>query len=279
MLIERVALFGRLAAGMIVSFSLTVLPAEAAEVAGEAVNVRPDATLKNPEGRTTLRVGMDVKMGDVVRTSSRGEAQLLFTDETKLVVGPNSSLVIESYLLRSKNRANNFTVRALGGTFRMITGKSQKTAYQIKTPTATIGVRGTTFDWAVWNRGRTDFFLYEGAARFCDEFNQCLNVTETCGVARSQRFRRARFLEDEDDLIDSLAGRFPYFVNDQRLNAGFRARARGCSDDTISKVTRAARTGSRNRDRTRETHTNDKDPEPKSFSRPDPPDEPVDPTE
>ena len=240
MSIFRSEFFGRLAFALLVTIALTSIQARAAEIAGEAVGVRPSATLKNPEGRITLQVGMDVLMGDLIKTSNSGEVQLLFTDDTKLVVGPKSSLVVESYLLRSRNRANNFTVRTLGGTFRMITGKSNKTAYKIKTPTATIGVRGTTFDWAVWNRGRTDFFLYSGAARFCDEFNQCLNVTETCGVARAQRFRRARFLEDEGDLVESLARRFPYFVDDRRLNTPFRARARACSEDTISKVTSRA---------------------------------------
>lgn len=254
-----------LVAGATAWLWLVAQPVQADQIAGETIDVQPSATLRNPEGRVTLRVGMDVRMGDLVRTNRRGEAQIIFTDETRLVVGPNSSLVIESYLLRSANRANSFAVRTLGGTFRMITGKSDKSAYEITTPTAKIGVRGTTFDWAVWTHGRTDFFLYEGAARFCDEFNLCLNVTETCAVARAQRFRRARFLEDTEEAVDSLAVRFPYFVNDRNLNAAFRARARGCSQELISRVGLAAsaRAGrSSIHDVDRGTHANDTDREP-----------------
>ena len=274
--IERFSLFSRLAASAFVSFSLAVPPVLSSELAGEAVNVRPNASLKNGEGRVSLQVGMDVHMGDVVRTNSRGEAQLIFTDDTKLVVGPKSSLVIESYLLRSKNRANNFTVKALSGTFRMVSGKSQKSAYKIKTPTATIGIRGTTFDMAV-NRRRTDLFMYTGSAEFCAQLG-CINVEPSCTIARASRFRGARNLENERDVIDSVARGFPYLGDDERLQAGFRARPTGCSDETISRITRAARARNRGRP-AREMHGNDVDPEVREApersgppSDPDPPD-------
>ena len=147
-------------------------PAFAAQVAGNAVKVRPEATLSNPEGTITLRVGMDVAMGDRIKTDNKGQVQLVFSDSTRLVVGPGSSLVIEAYLLRSENRANNFTIRALGGSFRMITGKSKKKAYKIKTPTATIGVRGTSFDFTVQTNG-TGLVLFNGQAELCRIGGEC----------------------------------------------------------------------------------------------------------
>ena len=243
MRIEKFPLFSRLAATVFVSFSLAVTPVQASEVAGEAVNVQPNASLKNPEGRVTLQVGMDVKMGDLIKTNRRGEAQLIFTDETKLVVGPNSSLVVESYLLRGNNRANNFTVKTLSGTFRMISGKSQKSAYKIKTPTATIGIRGTTFDMAV-RRRNTEIFMYSGAAQVCTDSRNgtlCANIEPSCSVARATRNRGVQTLDDEDDVIESVSRGFPYLGNDGRFPAGFQARAAGCSDETISRLSRRAR--------------------------------------
>ena len=260
MCIEKFSLFSRLAAAAFVSFSLAVPQVQASEVAGEAVNVQPNASLKNPEGRVTLQVGMDVKMGDLIKTNRRGEAQLIFTDETKLVVGPNSSLVVESYLLRASNRANNFTVKALSGTFRMVSGKSQKSAYKIKTPTATIGIRGTTFDMAV-RRGNTEVFMYSGSAEVCtDSVNGtlCAVIEPSCGVARAVRNRGVRTLDDEDDVIESVSRGFPYLGNDSRFPEGFRARATGCNDETVSRVSRRARARSIDRaERTNNRGTRD----------------------
>lgn len=272
MYINGLNVFGRLTAALVIYFILSVVPAQAQDVAGETVSVQPNATLKDPRGRVTLQVGMDVKMGDLVRTNRRGEAQLIFTDDTKLVVGPNSSLVIESYLLRSDNRVNSFTVKALGGTFRMITGKSDKSAYKFTTPSATIGVRGTIFDFAIWSFGRTDLFVYDGTAILCDAFDTCLTVTETCNVARAQRFRRPRFLEDENEIVDSLAERLPYFLFDDHLDPRFQATPRGCSPERISRVRLAAsERQQRSPIHDREIHNNDQDREPISRPEREPP--------
>ena len=96
----------------------------------------------------TIAALQPVFMGDRVQTGPNGQAQLLFNDNTKLVVGPGSTLLLEQYLLQSASTStvSNFSVNALRGSFRFITGDSPKPSYAIKTPTATIGIRGTEFD-------------------------------------------------------------------------------------------------------------------------------------
>lgn len=198
--------------------------------AGKAVAVSPAATLSNPEGIVTLAVGSDVTMGDKVKTNRSGEVQLLFTDDTRLVVGPNSSLVIEAYLLRSRSRANNFTVRALGGSFRMISGKSAKSAYKIKTPTATIGVRGTSFDFTVKRNGSTGLMLFEGEARICGHDGRCQAVNRRCSVAEAPRNRDVRLLNDAERRAGAVARDFPYLASQRSLRRDFRVRTRGCNN-------------------------------------------------
>lgn len=204
-------------------------PVFADQPAGKAVAVNPAATVSNPEGIVTLAVGSDVAMGDKVKTNRNGEVQLLFTDETRLVVGPNSSLVIEAYLLRSKSRANNFTVRALGGSFRMISGKSAKSAYKIKTPTATIGVRGTSFDFTVKPNGATGLMLFDGEARICGHNGRCQAVNRRCSVAEVPRNRDARLLNDAERRAGAIGRDFPYLASQQSLRQDFRVRTRGCN--------------------------------------------------
>ena len=68
------------------------------------------------------------------------------------MVGPNSTLVLDRFLMRGGNRPQKFSVDALRGTFRFISGNSAKNAYDIQTANATIGIRGTGFDFS---SGRT----------------------------------------------------------------------------------------------------------------------------
>jgi hypothetical protein len=102
-------------------------------------------------------------MGDVVATSARGSAQIRFVDNTKLVVGPNSQVTIDSFVFQGRS-AKNFSLEAAQGTFRFITGVSAKNAYSIKTPSATIGggALSSTSPSTV-----TEPMLVSGAVPFC----------------------------------------------------------------------------------------------------------------
>ena len=152
--------------------ALSASAAVAAEQAGEALAVIDQADVEGEVGERKLIVGMGVALGERVITDSGGEAQLLFNDGTRLVVGPNSSLILDEFVFRGGAAENQFTVRALGGAFRFITGESQKDAYLIHTPSATIGVRGTTFDFVV-TPGETNLLLYKGGAAVCGNNGEC----------------------------------------------------------------------------------------------------------
>lgn len=163
--------------------------------AGTAVGVDPLA--HDVAGRTTrtLVVGADIGMGDRIVTGPSGQVQIVFTDETHLVVGPGSSLVIASYLMRNGGSASRFAIDALGGTYRFITGESDHSAYTISTPTGTIGVRGTAFDFIVDPRhpivsGRapgTAVALYRGAVELCNRTGKCVMLTHTCDLGATNR--------------------------------------------------------------------------------------------
>ena len=79
---------------------LSTTAALAADGVGEAVAVIDSATVSGQIGDRTLTIGTAVYVGDLVKTDGIGEAQLLFADGTRMVVGPNSSLIIEEFLFR-----------------------------------------------------------------------------------------------------------------------------------------------------------------------------------
>jgi hypothetical protein len=133
-----------------------------ADAAGTAKGVDPQADALSKGKTTTLVVGADIFIGDKLTTGPEGLVQIVFADNTKLAVGPNSSLLIEDYLVRNNGSAGKFAVDMLGGSFRFITGTGPKSAYKIDTPTGTIGVRGTIFDVFVDALGQAWIMMYRG---------------------------------------------------------------------------------------------------------------------
>ena len=148
---------------------------------GTALGVKPQAEADKAGQSRVLTVGADIFIGDEVRTGANGQVQIKFSDKTELVVGPNSALLIEDYLLREDQSAGRLAINALSGTFRFATGGAPKDRYVIKTPTGTIGVRGTAFDFNV-NAAGTEVLLFHGAVRLCNLAGACVTLDNSCEI-------------------------------------------------------------------------------------------------
>src|SRR3569833_3097350 len=117
---------------------LTSIPAAAlADAAGTAKGVNPDADALRATTKQTLVVGADIFIGDVVQTGAKGQVQILYADNTKLVVGPSSALKIDDYLLRNDGSAGKVVADMLSGAFRFAMCKVAMCSYEINTPTGT----------------------------------------------------------------------------------------------------------------------------------------------
>jgi len=187
---------GMAAFGLMVALAATALPAIAAS--GTALGVDPQAEADTAGKSRTLTVGADIFIGDKVNTGAAGTVQIKFSDNTELVVGPNSSLLIEDYLLRDDQSAGKFAINALSGTFRFATGGAPKDLYSIKTPTGTIGVRGTAFDFNVDAEG-TEVLLFHGAVRLCNLNGTCVTLDGTCEMG-TYDLTQSTILGSPDDL-------------------------------------------------------------------------------
>ena len=108
-----------------------------------------------------LVAGSDVRVREVVRTGADSMAQLLFLDETSLSIGPQSEVTLDRFVYDPNRRAGNVAFSTGRGVFRFVSGSQQPTSYQIKTPVATIGVRGTVVDW-ISQIGKTIFIQVQG---------------------------------------------------------------------------------------------------------------------
>jgi ferric-dicitrate binding protein FerR (iron transport regulator) len=190
--------------------SLTASPALAAS--GTALGVDQSAELQSNATTKVLDVGSDIFIGDKVITGPSGQVQIKFSDKTELVVGPNSSLLIEDYLLREDNSAGQFAIKALGGTFRFVTGQAEKDRYKIETPTGTIGVRGTAFDFNV-DPIETRVLLFHGAVILCNSADQCVTLDDVCELGQydlTQSVVLGSAEEITGDQREALKGEFKY---------------------------------------------------------------------
>ena len=117
-------------------------PAANTQPDGFVVAVVQQAHIDAKTGKTILMPANPIYSGDRITTDTIGTAQIKFRDNTKLVVGPNSILVIDAFVFNKNDTARQVSINALRGAFRFISGNSPKDAYKITTPTATIGIRG-----------------------------------------------------------------------------------------------------------------------------------------
>jgi hypothetical protein len=199
-----------------------------ADSAGSALGVDPDADAALKGASRTLVVGSDIFIGDTVNTGPAGQVQILFADNTKLVIGPNSSLLIEDYLIRNDGSAGQFAINMLSGVFRFATGDSAKNRYRIDTPTGTIGVRGTWFEVRVdHDTHETFILLLRGIVDFCTGpgHKVCQQLADQCAVGHMDG-SQADISGDARDSVGEehkkLRQDFRYAANDAGLKAPFR---------------------------------------------------------
>ncbi len=124
-----------------------------------------------------LRQGATVDEGDVIVTGPKGYVQLLLDDGTKIAIRPNSSFEIEALEMPATATAPavgaGITLKASfklqKGGFRTLTGRiaqQDPSVYQVTTPAAIIGVRGTNYSTRLCagDCGSGDDGLYVGVS-------------------------------------------------------------------------------------------------------------------
>ena len=93
-----------------------------------------------------LAVGSSVFANERIRTGDAATAQLMFLDKTVLNMGPKAELLLDKYVYNPNRGTGQVVVNALQGSMRFVTGAQNPTSYSIKTPVATLGIRGTIVD-------------------------------------------------------------------------------------------------------------------------------------
>jgi hypothetical protein len=112
---------------------------------------------------TPLKVGSPVYQNEHVRTAAASTAQLLFRDQTSLSVGPSSDVTLDKFVYDPATNSGSAVISATRGALRFVSGTQEPHNYQLRTPVATIGVRGTVVDTLV-DEHKTSVILGECCA-------------------------------------------------------------------------------------------------------------------
>jgi hypothetical protein len=209
----------------------TAMPAQAVEPSGTAVAVLRNTAANGPGGDRTLETQGPVFSGDVVKTDQRGTAQIVFADETRMVIGPESQVTIDKFVFHGPAKPGTFAINALRGSFRFITGVSAKNAYSIATPTATIGVRGTAFDGYVDKDGTTTLMMWHGTVHICDKGEprrRCTDISGACTVIQLDPQKRFNWVNDIYKRTDLIDRDVPFAFRQGLLKSDFRVASAGC---------------------------------------------------
>ncbi|PTY37017.1 hypothetical protein BGP77_06960 [Saccharospirillum sp. MSK14-1] len=145
---------------------LTVLvPLNSWAAAGKVVIAAGDVfAVDAQDQRRALQRRSDIFEGDTLVTGADGRLQLRFEDNAILALRADSQLRISEYHGATDTQSERVLMDLLGGGFRTISGsfgKSERDAYQVRTPNASIGIRGTHYE-AVFQSETLTVGVYEG---------------------------------------------------------------------------------------------------------------------
>lgn len=132
-----------------VAVFLVVFPAVVvAQEVGTVASLNGSAELGREGSWRPVVISSPVYLGDTLRTGQPGQVRIVFQDDSVLNVSDGSEVVVDEQVFDPEGGSYRSTLRLLSGKLRALVSEyyqSAGAAYEIETPTAVAGVRGTEF--------------------------------------------------------------------------------------------------------------------------------------
>lgn len=117
----------------------------AVEPIGNVATVTGIATVIRDKNSYPLKVRDDIYLNDVVQTSSNSSLGITFNDATTFNLSASAKITIDNYIYEDGGKQNSAIFDIGRGTVAFVAAAVAKTGdMKIATPTATLGIRGTT---------------------------------------------------------------------------------------------------------------------------------------
>ena len=156
----------------IIFFAVVYVGIAKATPIGEIAESKGNSTIKRDKTAYTGEVGLGLEMNDNVVTG-KGRLRLDFVDDTRVDVTENSRMTIDEFIYDPATKTGALSMKATLGAVRYASGQIAKNSRQrvnIRTPSATINVRGTDFMMIIDEIGGSMITLLPS----CDTTGECV---------------------------------------------------------------------------------------------------------
>lgn len=128
---------------------------------GHITEISGSAQIKRGRDVIVASLNFQIEQNDRVETKN-GKLVITFKDNTIVKITEHSALVIDDFVYDPKSKSGKLNLKAAEGTVRYVSGviaHNNPRAVNIKTPSATIAVRGTDFVMSVNEAGNSTVIL------------------------------------------------------------------------------------------------------------------------
>jgi hypothetical protein len=172
--------------------------------------------------RHPLNKGAEINAGETISTATGARAQVRFADGGFISLQPNTQFRVDEFNYKNKtDGAEKGFFSLLKGGFRAVTGvigRANKNTYRVKTPAATLGIRGTGYNMALRDDG---LFVNVGEGAISLSNNAGLLLVTVGGAAFVANFNTAPVLTNEQPYTPPNGLQEPTFsVADNRDSSG-----------------------------------------------------------
>jgi hypothetical protein len=143
-------MFGLRRAGFVLAMVLaaaTPVLAQQATSAGHIKTASGSAFIVRHNSTVAARPGAPVFESDALRTGADGTVGITLNDDTRLSLGPSSEVRLDRYLYAPSEGGFALVLKFARGVGAYVSGRMAKLApdsIRLETPSAIVGVRGTT---------------------------------------------------------------------------------------------------------------------------------------
>jgi hypothetical protein len=134
--------------GLTLFLPLAAIAQATHSIAGSVKNVTGDAVLRRGADSISIKEGLHILPHDVLETAAGASIGIILQDGTRVALGPNTRLEIDTYLYSPGDGNLESLLRLLRGVMVYVSGRMAQLSpgsTKVETPVGVVGLRGTEF--------------------------------------------------------------------------------------------------------------------------------------
>ena len=180
---------------------LLLVPLSAYAKVGEITKqIGQDGSISRDKDTIVTNEGVGINMNDAI-TTSKAKLELTFEDDTKVAITKQSKLVIDDFVYDANSGTGKLAMNVAMGTVRYASGaiaRNSRENVRLRTPTATIAVRGTDFTMTVDEIGRSLVILLPSCPTPTTCFTGEIEVSTDVGIVLLTQAFQATVVTSKD---------------------------------------------------------------------------------